>query len=223
MLFFLAIQCTYESLEIGLYQGTTALDYMVEPKITASKYIIVHINTILTRNNITIKDLSFIAASQGPAPFTSLRVVLATVNGLQYATNLPLIGIDGLAVFINTYYQPPCTLALLNAYNNDCYYALRCNDSIKIGCKNIDTLLEEMRPCIQQHVQYCIGNAALLFAQKIKTINSSIEIPEHIPLYPPLDAIAQTALTQYRSTTNVHKQLFPLYLKGIMYTKSINS
>ncbi len=48
-------------------------------------------------------DLAFIAAHQGPAPFTTLRVCLTTVNGFAFATGMPLIGINGLQELV----EPP--------------------------------------------------------------------------------------------------------------------
>jgi tRNA threonylcarbamoyladenosine biosynthesis protein TsaB len=40
-------------------------------------------------------DLSLLAVGLGPGPFTGLRIGLATIEGLAFATGLPVVGVSG--------------------------------------------------------------------------------------------------------------------------------
>jgi tRNA threonylcarbamoyladenosine biosynthesis protein TsaB len=54
------------------------------------------IDSVLRKAQITIADLSGIAVSIGPGSFTGLRIGVATVKGLAYDWNLPVVGISTL-------------------------------------------------------------------------------------------------------------------------------
>jgi len=46
--------------------------------------------------NLRLRDLTLLAVGLGPGPFTGLRVGLATIEGLAFATGLPVVGVSGL-------------------------------------------------------------------------------------------------------------------------------
>jgi tRNA threonylcarbamoyladenosine biosynthesis protein TsaB len=50
----------------------------------------------LAAADLTLRDLSLLAVGLGPGPFTGLRVGLATIEGLAFATGLPVVGVSGL-------------------------------------------------------------------------------------------------------------------------------
>ena len=45
---------------------------------------------------LTLGDVTLLAVGLGPGPFTGLRVGLATIEGLAFATGLPVVGVSGL-------------------------------------------------------------------------------------------------------------------------------
>src|SRR5687767_3976293 len=101
MTYFLALQNTYQNVEIALFKDSQILASTTLSKLQASSHSMPAIQELLKTNNLTLKDLSFIGASQGPGPFTTLRVVIATVNGISFSTGIPLIGVDGLDTFLD--------------------------------------------------------------------------------------------------------------------------
>ena len=223
---YLAIQTTYEQLQIGLYQEYKLLDSIYGDKKESSKYIVIHIDTLLVRNNLSLKDFSFIAVNQGPAPFTSLRVVIATVNGLSFAANIPLVGVDGLEAFVQeqTDGNLPYTVALINAYNNDVYYAIQApNQILQKGCKNIEEFLHELKNQFNDQKIRFIGNGTALFKGLITdTFGNNEFIPDPIPEYPSLEQIALIALNQWHNKEKIFNHILPLYLKKLHYKKSIS-
>lgn len=122
---FLGIQATYSTIEIALFNEETVISMISIDKLDASKKIISVLDMLFKNNHYTLDNISFIASNQGPGPFTLLRTVLTTVNAISFARNIPLIGIDGLNAFFvqekNSIY--PNTVMLLNAFNNDVYFA----------------------------------------------------------------------------------------------------
>ena len=223
---YLAIQTTYLQLQIGLFENQKLLDTLCADKKIASKTIITHIQTLLNSNNRALSDLSFIAVNQGPAPFTSLRVVIATVNGLSFGSSIPLVGVDGLAAFMQEYQNSawPYTIALLNAFNQDAYYALQTPLLFEKGCINIDTLLAKLKKITNTQPVRFIGSGTELFADQIlQHFGPLASIPEPLPEYPSIEQIASCALNQWKNKKNITDQILPLYLKQLRYKKSISS
>jgi tRNA threonylcarbamoyl adenosine modification protein YeaZ len=50
----------------------------------------------LTACGLTLRDVTLLVVGLGPGPFTGLRVGLATIEGLAFATGLPVVGVSGL-------------------------------------------------------------------------------------------------------------------------------
>lgn len=59
------------------------------------------IQEILTKNSITLDNLSAVSISSGPGSYTGLRIGVATAKGICFAKNIPLIEIDTLQAFEN--------------------------------------------------------------------------------------------------------------------------
>jgi len=128
MSYFLALQHTYQGIELGLFDDAQTIQITHDDKKKASKNIILLVNQLLKNKNISFDNLLFIAANQGPGPFTTLRVVIASVNGIGFATQKPLIGVDGLDALLQEHKNEtyPVSVALLNAYSNDVYFGIDC-------------------------------------------------------------------------------------------------
>ncbi len=101
--YYLVLQSTYDLIEIGLGVDHTLLDQLSLNKMDANRDLILEINKLLLKHDLNLTQLSFIGTNLGPAPFTSLRVVIATVNGLAFATGIPLIGVNGLQAFVTEF------------------------------------------------------------------------------------------------------------------------
>ena len=220
----LAIQSTYEQIEIGLFINDHQKEIIREDKRTASKTIITHIDTLLKKNNIKLTELSFIAINQGPAPFTSLRVVIATANGLSFASKIPLVGVDGLMTFMNEQHDNawPHTVTLFNAFNNDVYFGIESpGQEPQTGCAPIEQALATIHQEMPTASIRFIGNGAPLFRTTItETFSDQAHIPD-LPYYPSLESINARAQQQWLlgHTANL---LLPLYLKHLHYKSSIN-
>jgi len=68
---------------------------------THAELLTVFIEKILLKNNITAKDLSAVAISEGPGSYTGLRIGLSVAKGLCYGLRIPLISIPTLLAMAN--------------------------------------------------------------------------------------------------------------------------
>src|SRR5271155_4901602 len=160
---FLAIQHTYDGIEFAIFRGQTVLTHEKMSKFHASSTLIPTLDTALKAHDLRLSDLAFIAANQGPGPFTTLRVVIATINGIAFASNITLVGVDGLNALMQEYKDPSCdrTICMLNAFNHDVYYAYYDEaDNLVTGAANAEQFLHEIAQSLTsaQRVQF-LGNA----------------------------------------------------------------
>lgn len=214
---FLSIQNTYNNIDIALFKDSQLIECLSEDKIRASKHFARMISDLLTQNRIKMSDLSFIAVNQGPGPFTTLRVVIASVNGLSFATNIPLVGVDALDAFLIEHTQPnyPVTIALLNAFNNDVYFGIQEKDIIKAkGYDNITRLLTSLAATYKGCDIRFLGNGVELHEKEIKAVfGSHAYIPQPLPHTCTVEQIGLLGLEKFNRQEGIEHQLFPLYLK----------
>ena len=83
----------------------------IDNKVVSTRYICEHkaharilalfIDEILKENNLTAKELSAVAVSEGPGSYTGLRVGISTAKGICYGASIPLIAVGTLQILAN--------------------------------------------------------------------------------------------------------------------------
>lgn len=217
---YLTIQNSYIDVQLGLYKNNNCITFVTIHKHNASALLVETIKQALNTHHIKLTDLSFIAVNQGPGPFTTLRTVIATVNGLNFSLGIPLIGIDGIQALLDEYKNKNTpTIALLNAFNQDVYFAIRTpqHKNITIGSQNIQTLMEQLKLEFSS-VDSCtfIGNGAELHQELITALMPHSHI-ESTLTYCSLHTIAKKALAQWHNKEYTITQLQPIYIKNTIY------
>ena len=216
----LAIQNTYDAIELALFKDATLLDVIRADKTHASKQIIPLLSSLLTKNNITFNQIQYLAVNQGPGPFTTLRVIIATVNGLSFAAHIPLIGIDGMHALLAQYKNETAvaTIALLDAFNKDIYFAIqKGNTLITSGYKKSDLLIQELTESYRHKEILLVGNAAQLYQDElIQSLGDTIIINEDAQTCS-IEQIGIMAYAKWQQQEGLTYQLFPLYLKQQQY------
>lgn len=210
---YLAITHTYHSIELLLTHNNRANGYLSIPKTEASRALVVQIQKLLQDNQLSLQNLKYIAVNQGPGPFTTLRVVIATVNGISFAIAIPLIGIDGLdALLYETQHLNKPTIALLNAFNNDVYFGIATTGGTpKKGYKNIENFLKELKT--QDAVINFVGNGAQLHKELIeKTLGPIAQFPT-APSHYNVETIGKLSALNWKIKKNILSEVQPLYLK----------
>jgi len=221
--FYLILHSDYESVFCGLFKDRECLGRVQEHKLTASKNLMLRLVELLQTHNVTWSELAFIGVNQGPSPFTTLRVVITTVNGLLFSRKIPLVGIDGLCTFLNSHRSltTDLTVVLLNAFNKDVYFAIKYKDEpIEVGWEFYATFLDSLaRRYTGDSITY-IGNAIEMYRESIVTLFPHAQIPTPVPATVSFDEVARQALEQWKRGEYSVDPLLPLYLKTLEYKPS---
>ena len=84
---------------VALCDGQKVLGALdINVGLTHSEGLVPQLKTLLTMTKKDRKDLELIAISRGPGSFTGLRIGMATAEALAYSLDIPLVGVDTLAV-----------------------------------------------------------------------------------------------------------------------------
>lgn len=218
---FLIAQARYQNFEVSLFNGLSCIDQAKHDKKDTSKDLIPTIHNLLIKNSISLQEISAIGVNQGPGPFTTLRIILTTVNGIAFATTIPLIGCNSLEALLeeNQDSSYPTTVALLDACSNDVYYALQHkNNPIIYGCSKITELLLMLKKELQDFPIRFIGNGVLIAQQEIKNIfGPDAYIQEPLAQEASLNQIATMTYHSFVEKQGLSTQLLPIYLKDVHY------
>ncbi len=213
MAVFLTIHARYNDVQMGIFRDGNLIELASDESKKVSKNFIVLLDRLLKNNKLALSDLSFIAAHLGPAPFTTLRVTLASVNGFAFATGIPLVGINGIEAFVEAHKNTRrVTVALLNAFCHEIYYGIDdpTTHTTTYGYAPADLFIKELAQTYEDEVTF-IGNGIELYKEQIATEFGSRALYVDEPLVS-LETLAQHALKKYeQKETNTH--LMPLYLK----------
>ena len=226
---YIAIQNTYDVFEMALFINNQLVDRLREDKRYTSKLFIPLLGQVCTKNNIMLSDLSFCAVNCGPGPFSTLRSIIASVNGLHLATDVPLIGIDGLDATFLEYYDNSYanTVVLFNAFNNEVYYLIAHQDKILAkGYQKIDLFLKQISSlCARPELVEGCPRALEETFQQINFIGNGVEdlikeicgnnaiIKENNPSMCSVEMIGRLGLDTFMSEQKTNGYVMPLHLK----------
>jgi len=76
-------------------QGARLCAQKTIPARETSKLLIPTIASLLAEQGVVLPQLSYIACYRGPGSFTTVRSMIVTVNGLSFASKVPLVGFSG--------------------------------------------------------------------------------------------------------------------------------
>lgn len=214
----LCLHTTYNNVESALARDKKILAVQTLSKEQASAQLVPTINALLTEHTLKLSDLSYIIVNQGPAPFTTLRTIIATVNGIAFAHDIPLVGIDALEAFMQEYahtYTGPVAV-LLNAFNKAVYYNISDpahNLQLK-GYAPITTCIDIIRNSYKDVPVHCVGNGAQLYRGDLEqNMGKHIYFPDPLPLTPSIKQILNIGLEQIENNRGITHCIEPLYLK----------
>lgn len=220
------IQTDYKNVSLGLLKDKEVIKEIILDKHQVSQFLMDRFLMLLQYYDLTWTDISYIGVNQGPGPFTTLRAIIATVNGISFAVRVPLVGIDGLSAFLTEYhFQTDLVVCMFNAFNHDLYFAVSKNNQIICsGWKPADILLEELALLYSTQNITFIGNGVILFKKDIiKLFQNRAIFPDPFPEFPSLKHTALVADMQWNITHEGSNKLVPLYLKSNTYKMSCPS
>ena len=199
---------------------------------THSKHIISEIDKLLEQANLTLADIDYFAASEGPGSFTGLRIGISTVQGFAFANNKPCLKVNTLDAFArDNLSKNTLTLALMDARNRRVYAAAYFANDILVPAsvgdvedfiKQVKLALEESQYQVEKII-FAGDESRVIYSSDEDVLNllpdSSIEVAEayykaevlHRLAYEELEAgrtiSAEELLPEYYSLTEAERNL----------------
>lgn len=209
---YLILQYPYEYIEIALCSRGKVSNSIQESKLTAVQFTIPHIDQLLKQENLSIKDLAFIAVNTGPGPYNTLRALITTANGIHFVQKIPLINGCALDLLHNQHPEHP-SLVVLNAFAQHVFYAFNTEQSKEQGYCSIEQLIKKIN--CQTEPLILLGNGAILYQkQLLHEARNKIIFQENTPLFNSLDIFAKQAYQDYKAKKIAPSYLMPKYLQS---------
>jgi len=218
---YITLQSTYHTVECALFSDTELLKNITINKHEASRFLMSRLHELLEEHSLTWKNITFLGVNQGPAPFTTLRALITTVNGISFSRHIPLVGVDGLRSFLYEQHKNGITIVLQNAFAQDVYFAEQEKELVKTGWANGTEYLEELAKNYPTETIKFVGNGVPLLQKEITELFSNrAEIAEHCPEVVQLTTVAELAKQLWLNEKKGAPHLTPLYLKTQEYKTS---
>lgn len=220
----LLINPGYEYIDVGLYANSKISEIRTVHKHQASKTLITTIDALLRDHNYSLDHLTFIGVNTGPGPFTTLRVAIATVNGLAYGSKIPLVAADGFDLWIDQTISTcttPYLCIMLNAFSNDVYCAIvnvKTREVIK-DCTSIENLCKHLKPLEQfnpnQPSVTLYGNGITVYQKQLEALDpKTIILNKNEPTNSSfIETMARIAMQSWANKDH-KKTLLPHYMKA---------
>lgn len=220
MIFILNIETATKNCSVSISQdGKTILcKEMAEEGYSHAEKLHVFIEECIKESNITFKDLSAIAVSQGPGSYTGLRIGVSAAKGLCYALGLPLISVDTLQVLASKLaISEGLIIPMIDARRMEVYSAIYNSKFQKIREVQAEIITENSYKEILEPIHF-VGDCA----EKAKTVltNSNFIFHEEI-IYPSANQISELSFKKFQECIFEDVAYFePYYLKDFIATVS---
>ncbi len=147
----LAIDTATEACSAALYiDGEVTDQYQLAPR-EHTKLILKMIQSLLDDAGLKVADLDALAFGRGPGSFTGVRIATGVVQGLAFASDIPVIPISTLASIAQLTYenhQHEFVLAGIDARMGEMYWG-----SYQLAENNLMQLIGEEKVSAAQNVQ----------------------------------------------------------------------
>ena len=86
----LGIETSGKVCSVALYTKNSYKEININTGLTHSETLFPNVNQLLNNNNLQVKDLSYIAVSNGPGSYTGLRIGISCALGLSIVDNIKI-------------------------------------------------------------------------------------------------------------------------------------
>ena len=220
MTYILNLETATKNCSVSISQnGQTILcKEMAEAGYSHAEKLHVFIEECIKESNISFKDLSAIAVSQGPGSYTGLRIGVSAAKGLCFALDLPLIAVDTLQVLASKLsISEGVIIPMIDARRMEVYSAIFNSKSEKIREVQAEILTENSFEEISETIHF-VGDCA----EKAKTVltKSNFIFHEEI-IYPSANEMSELSYKKFQENKLEDVAYFePYYLKDFMVTVS---
>jgi tRNA threonylcarbamoyladenosine biosynthesis protein TsaB len=178
----LAIETSTPACSVALRMGDTVISRYCEEPRSHTKLVMSMVDEVLGQAPIKAADLNGLAVTLGPGSFTGLRIGFATVQGLAFGLDLPVVAVSTLQVMAQTAVRKqglevgaiimPILDARMGEFNCGCY-RLESNGECRALMQDQLLTAEKALQLIDQYQPYTVVGEG-----------GQLEAPDLIDLYP---------------------------------------
>lgn len=196
----LGIDTTTKFLCLGIYDDNKVYEYNLEVGRRLSVLLVQTIKRVLDTLGWQVSDIDYFACGLGPGSFTGIRVGLATIKGLSWRKNKPVIGISTLDILAkNARIDDGLIIPIVDAKRNLIYC---CNYKAKNGnIKRISPYMllseNELLKKIKKNA-VILGDALNLYKENILKSKKWVAILDRDYWYPRAHNIIMLALERIK-------------------------
>lgn len=220
MTYILNLETATKNCSVSISQnGKTILcKEMAEAGYSHAERLHVFIEECLKESNLTFKDLSAIAVSQGPGSYTGLRIGVSAAKGLCFALDIPLIAVDTLQVLASQLtISEGVIVPMIDARRMEVYSSIYTFNFDKIREVKAEILTENSFEEKSKTIHF-VGDCG----EKAKTVltNSNFIFHNHI-VYPSANEMSELSYKKFQERNFEDVAYFePYYLKDFIGTVS---
>ena len=178
------------------------------------------IEALLTAHAVKIQDLDALAFGRGPGSFTGVRIAASVMQGLAFATRLPLIGVSSLAATAQAAFDDLGWRKLLvgtDARIQEVYwgaYTVNASGLVELIGTEVVTSPHTITPPAGQD-WYAVGNAWLEYQPAMLARLGFVPVAMDTARMPMASAVARLAETKFakREWSHSSEDSVPVYLR----------
>ncbi|MFP6623241.1 MAG: tRNA (adenosine(37)-N6)-threonylcarbamoyltransferase complex dimerization subunit type 1 TsaB [Myxococcota bacterium] len=216
----LAIESATSRLSVALLRGETLLaEGSPEGTGHHAERILPLLDAVLEEAGCGVSDPDAFAVSIGPGSFTSLRVGLATVKGLAFGSDRPVIAVptlEALAFGTLSSGSPLPRVPILDARRGEAYAAVFDVEDGKLVERVPDGLFSPAElAAVLPECCLLVGEGAAIFGEELQT-GAGVELPASLEpdaLAPRAESVARLALRRLRAGEVADPFLAPRYIR----------
>lgn len=220
---FLAVETSSTNCSVGLIKNDELIDSIeLNDGYSHGEKLAVFVESLLSKNNVNIEDLSAVAVGEGPGSYTGLRIGVSFVKGLAFSSKVKLISINSLQSMVMQ------VLSLLEDVSSGALFIGAIDarrDEVYLGIYNSKgSLVKEIQPMIiseDSFSEYADNKNVIVLgsgAEKIKRIISfSHQFKFHSDVFPSAFGMQKIILDKYLVQQFEDVAYFePFYLKDFV-------
>lgn len=198
----------------------TLVELTLNHKLTHSETLMPMIVEALEKIETDIKDIDYIACSNGPGSFTGLRIGVATAKGLGFALNKKIISVPTLeALAYNVFESNKIICPIMDARRNEVYSCFYIFKDSNLQCLN-DIMAEDINEIIRLALEYKekLGKDVIFIGDGV-SVHRDIIIENNFLVSAPNcslqrgSSVASLGLSMIKSNKEIEFNLNPIYVR----------